>query len=408
MAKPRLKPSGKWEIGLRHPSLPGGRKYFTFDTEPEAIAYGQQWKLMKHADIPPPAELTSPTSRGDGVRLSRILGEWSDSGFAAPTQLLTLKTLTREVGSVRFSEANYKWLTGYLRSLKVEKNLSPTSIKHRIQALSRAIDEYLRHNLDVKISNPVKLLPKGYSTYSDVDAQMVKAKGGKVKVNEARDRRLLSGEHEKIVAVLSGYERPDRARGLELKGGDALLTLYLLILNTGLRLREAYTLTRGQIDMESKVIHVKETKQWRGKISFRDVPMRPEVHRALSSYFASRPPFEHGALLFPFLEEEGVEEGKKGLTRAGQRLSFRFRIAFEYMDIVGLHEHDLRHEATCRWLELKDADGRDMFRLEELNKIMGWKPGSVMAQRYASFRGVDLAQRLWPAPEAVEASAAAA
>ncbi|MGB3880196.1 MAG: tyrosine-type recombinase/integrase [Diaphorobacter nitroreducens] len=408
MAKPRLKPSGKWEIGLRHPSLPNGRKYFTFDTEGEAIAYGQQWKLMKHADIPPPAELTTPTSPGEGVRLSRILGEWSDSGFAAPTQILTLKTLTREVGAVRFSEASYKWLTGYLRTLKVEKNLSPTSIKHRIQALSRAIDEYLRHNLDVKISNPVKLLPKGYSTYSDVDAQMVKAKGGKVKVSEVRDRRLLPGEHEKILTVLSGYERPDRARGLELKGGDALLTLYLLILNTGLRLREAYTLTRVQIDMENKVIRVKETKQWRGKISFRDVPMRPEVHQALSSYFASRPPFERGALVFPFLEEEGVEKGKKGLTRASSRLSFRFRIAFEYMDIVGLHEHDLRHEATCRWLELKDADGRDMFRLEELNKIMGWKPGSVMAQRYASFRGVDLAQRLWPAPEAAGASAAAA
>ena len=136
--------------------------------------------------------------------------------------------------------------------------------------------------------------------------------------------------------------------------------------------------------------------------------MRPEVHRALSSYFASRPPFEHGAQVFPFLEEEGVEEGKKGLTRASQRPSFRFRIAFEYMGIVDLHEHDLRHEATCRWLELKDAGGRDMFRLEELNKIMGWKPGSVMAQRYASFRGVDLAQRLWPVQEAVEASAAAA
>lgn len=388
--------------------LPNGRKYFTFDTEAEAIAYGQQWKLMKHADIPPPAELTTPTSPGDGVRLSRILGEWSDSGFAAPSQILTLKTLAREVGSVRFSDANYKWLTGYLRSLKVDENLSPSSIKHRIQALSRAIDEYLRHNVNVKISNPVKLLPKGYSTYSDVDAQMVKAKGGKVKVNVARDRRLLPGEHEKIVAVLSGYERPDRARGLELKGGDALLTLYLLILNTGLRLREAYTLTRGQIDMENKVIHAKETKQWRGKISFRDVPIRPEVYQALSSYFATRPPFERGALIFPFLHEEGIEDGEKGLARTSQRLSFRFKIAFEYMDIVGLHEHDLRHEATCRWLELRGADGRDMFRLEELNKIMGWKPGSVMAQRYASFRGVDLAQRLWPRPAAVEASAAAA
>ena len=59
MAKPRLKPSGKWEIGLRHPSLPGGRKYFTFDTEPEAVAYGQQWKLMKGAGLAPPVALTT-------------------------------------------------------------------------------------------------------------------------------------------------------------------------------------------------------------------------------------------------------------------------------------------------------------------------------------------------------------
>jgi hypothetical protein len=77
--------------------------------------------------------IAAPTSPGDGVRLLRILGEWSDSGFAAPSQILTRKTLTCEVGSVRFSDANYKWLTGYLRSLKVEKSLSPSSIKHRIQ-----------------------------------------------------------------------------------------------------------------------------------------------------------------------------------------------------------------------------------------------------------------------------------
>ena len=118
------------------------------------------------------------------------------------------------------------------------------------------------------------------------------------------------------------------------------------------------------------------------------VPLKPPLSRRIPQ-ISQRPPCEY-------------------LSSFHQRLSFRFRIAFEYMDIVGLHEHDLRHEATCRWLELKDADGRDLFRLEELNKIMGWKPGSVMAQRYASFRGVDLAQRLWPVSEAVAASAAVA
>lgn len=399
MAKPRLKPSGKWEIGLRHPSLPGGRKYFSFDTEAEAIRYAEHWKLMKAANIAPPVEMTEPISTALGVRVTRVLTEWEESGFAAPSQILTLRTVAREIGVIKLSELDYKWLTGYVRMLKVEKNLSPISIKHRIQALGRAIDEYLRHHPNVEMGNPVKLLPKGYSIYTDMDAKLVTAKGGKVKQTLARDRRLLPGEEEKIIKVLSGYRRPDRERGLELRGGNALLTLYLLIVNTGLRLKEAYTLKRSQVNMDRKVITVQNSKQWRGKVSYREVPMRKEVHEAIATYLATRPMLPN-AWLFPFMEEEGI----KKITTVSQRLSFRFRIAFEYMDIQGLHEHDLRHEATCRWLELKDANGRDLFRLEELNKIMGWTPGSLMAQRYASFRGEDLADRLWGGPKAAPAA----
>lgn len=398
MAKARQKPSGKWEIALRHPALPGGRKYFTFDTREEAEEYARQWRLMKAAGLQPPAALTHSPSAAGSVRLVRVLGEWSESGFAAPSQIGTLKTLTREVGPVKLADANYTWLTGYLRQLKVEQNLSPTSIKHRIQALGRAIDEYLRHHPDLQASNPVRLLPRGYAGYGEAEAKLVRANGGQVKVNAARDRRLLPGEHEKIVQVLSGYERPDRERGLQLLGGTALLTLYLVLVNAGLRLKEAYTLRRHQVDMDAKVLRVQSSKQWRGAVSWRDVPMRPEVHAALAAYLATRPMLPQ-AWLFPFMDEDGVQ----GETTVSQRLSFRFKTAFQYMDIEGLHAHDLRHEATCRWLELKDARGAPLFRLEELNKIMGWAPGSLMAQRYASFRGEDLTARLW----AVEAAPAA-
>ena len=403
MAKPRLKPSGKWEIGLRHPSLPGGRKYFTFDTAEEAEGYAQQWKLMKGAGLAPPAALILPPDPSGGVRLMRVLGEWSDSGFAAPTQILTLKTVTREVGSTRLHEADYTWLTGYVRQLKVDKNLSPTSIKHRVQALGRAIDEYLRHHPEVKLANPVKLLPRGYANSGDAEAKMVQAKGQQPKATTVRDRRLLPGEHEKIVQVLSGYERPDRQRGLQLEGGDAMLTLYLLILYTGMRLQEAFTLRRHQVDLDGRIVRVQTSKQWRGKVVYRDVPLRPEAHAALVAYLARRPMLPQ-AWLFPFMEEAGV----KGVRTVSSRLSARFRIAFEYMGIEGLREHDLRHEATCRWLELKDARGQWLIRLEELNKIMGWAPGSLMSHRYASFRGEDLAQRLWAAVATPEGSAGAA
>lgn len=185
------------------------------------------------------------------------------------------------MGSTRLHEADYTWLTGYVRQLKVDQNLSPTSIKHRVQALGRAIDEYLRHHPEVKLANPVKLLPRGYANYGDAEAKVVQAKGQQPKATTVRDRRLLPGEHEKIVQVLSGYERPDRPRGLQLQRGDALLTLYLLILYTGVRLQEAFTLRRHQVNLDGRIVRVQTSKQWRGKVVYRDVPLRPEAHAAL-------------------------------------------------------------------------------------------------------------------------------
>jgi integrase len=208
-----------------------------------------------------------------------------------------------------------------------------------------------------------------------------------------RDRRLLPGEEDQIVFVLSGGHMPGKQRGLHLAGGNALLTMFLVIVNTGLRLKEAYTLKRNQVDLDAKVLRVQSSKQWRGKVAWRDVPMRPEVHAALVKYLATRSMLP-SAWLFPFMDEEPGLPIKK----VSQRLSFRFKLAFEYAGIKGLREHDLRHEATCRWLEMRDATGNWMFRLEEVNRVMGWAANSTMAQRYASFRGVDLAARMWATP----------
>lgn len=404
MAKPRQKASGAWEIALRHPSLPGGRKYFTFDTEAEAAAYGEQWVLLKMAGIQPPAELFKPSSK-QTVILAHLIRAWVNSGLAAPTQHSPLGSLMTEVGAVKLEDATYAWLARYLQQLKVKNNLTPGTIRHRIQALGRCIDEYLRHNPTVVFSNPVRLLPRGYGTYTDVDRALVQAAGKSVRVDVERDRRLHAGEEDRIIFALSGSVREDRERALLLKGGNALLTMFMMIVYSGMRLREAYMLRRGQVDLESKVIRVQSTKQWRGKVVFRDIPMRPEVHKALLHYLSTRVMLP-SACLFPFADEEQ----DMPLKQVTQRLSDRFRIAFEYAGCLNLHEHDLRHEATCRWLEMRDSTGNWMFRMEEINRFMGWSANSVMAQRYASFRGSDLAQRMWStqAPEVKAANGGAA
>src|SRR5574343_1075468 len=105
MARARQKPSGKWEIGLRHPSLPGGRKYFTFDTEAEANAYAEQWRLMKMADIAPPAELLQSAPKNSPT-LAQVVRAWINSGLAAPSQHSPLGSLVMEVGAVKLSDAN--------------------------------------------------------------------------------------------------------------------------------------------------------------------------------------------------------------------------------------------------------------------------------------------------------------
>ena len=389
MAHARKTKYGKWELTLRHPALPGGRKYFTFDTEAEAKNYAEQWRLMKAAGISPPQEMLAPTEKRS-VSIGYVVRKWAGSGLAAPSQQFPLGSLITEVGNVRLADASYTWLLGYIRDLKVKNNLAPGTIRQRVQALSRSIDEYLRHNQDSDFKNPCRLLPKGYSSYSEQDTALAVAAGNQHRESIARDRRLHEGEEQRITDILSGHLPDHKERELQLVGGPALLTLFLLIVNTGLRLREAYTLTRGQIDFDAKIIHARCTKQWRGKVAYRDVPMVPAVYRALDKYLYDKPML-NGAYAFPFMGEEGARDMKI----VTGRLSARFTKVFEYAGCEGLTEHDLRHEATCRWLEMRDRTGNWLFRLEEINKIMGWTAGSTMAQRYASFRGTDMAQKIW-------------
>jgi hypothetical protein len=108
------------EIGLRHPSPPGGRKYFTFDAEADGNAYASQWRLMKQAGVDPPQELLRATPTASPT-LGFVVREWASSGLAAPTSKSALDSLFSEVGKVRLADASYSWLTGYIQGLKVKK-----------------------------------------------------------------------------------------------------------------------------------------------------------------------------------------------------------------------------------------------------------------------------------------------
>ena len=133
---------------------------------------------------------------------------------------------------------------------------------------------------------------------------------------------------------------------------------------------------------------------WRGlleHLSGEDV--LETVRSVLQRHLATRGDVARPELVFPGLWDGDTSEA--GLKRTSGRLSARFSTLFAYAGAPDLTEHDLRHEATCRWLELRDARGGWIFRPEEVMRVMGWAPGSRMIERYASFRPEDLAGRLY-------------
>ncbi|WP_156897946.1 site-specific integrase [Delftia sp. HK171] len=374
----------------------------TFDDEAEAQQYGHQVDQLLAAGVVPAGlvqqNVSAPKPR---ERLRFVLIAWINTGQPAATDIPVLDLLVAELGKVLIADLTYKWAEAWVRSLKLERNFAPGTIRKRIGSLSRCLDWWLRQHPDAMVGNPLRLLPKGAATYTQKDRADIEAlnaaagdqsKPKVAKEDVQRERRLLPGELERIERVLAGERRPDRERSIKQEDAPALRTLFLLILYTGLRLREAYTLTFGQVNLATRTIRAKVSKQWHGRLKYRDVPIRPELFAILKHYLEMFPGHVEDQPIFPWWTGEG---GQRELTRTSSRLSNRFANLFSYAQCPGLTEHDLRHEATCQWFEMRTKSGGWMFRDVEIHRIMGWASGSGMAMRYASFRVEDLADRMW-------------
>ena len=237
--------------------------------------------------------------------------------------------------------------------------------------MARALDWRIRTTTPpgvAPLGNVLRLLPHGYSAYNKTDT-------GSPRRDVHRDRRLTVAECDRIDAALSGIKRPGRERIYTDDAAFALL--YRVIVDTGLRLFEAFRLRVDSIDLDKNIILVDGSKGHRGQIKPRVVPIKPVLRDPLRAWCAGRV-----GLLVPYWD--GTEASRRA---ASSRLSRRFGQLFDYAQVSDFTEHDLRHEATCRWFELRDGAGRWVFADIEIARIMGWSD-LRMALRYASLRGV--------------------
>lgn len=392
-----VRPRGaRWELRVKHRLLP--RPYYsTFGTQAEAEGYGQQLDAMLDRGVVP-AELLAgePRVADDPLVVAVVRAYLAQAPHLTPSDERLLATMVDELVGVRLSGVTYRWALEWVHRLKTgaltiggasrarPAGLAPGTIRKRVGALARVIDWHLALHRPADGPAPVnalRLLPSGYSQYTAAEQRALTGQGRRARTDVQRDRRLQPAEEARIRATLAGEHRPDKERPW---GPDpAMALLFSVIVDTGLRLREAYTLRVDQVDLARGVLRVEGTKGTRGQIKPRVVPLKRHLRAELQAWCVQRV-----GLVWPFWSGRPDD-----LDAATRRLSARFRTLFSYAQVPDITEHDLRHEATCRWFELRDEAGRWVFADVEVARIMGWA-SLAMALRYASLRGEDLAARL--------------
>jgi integrase len=375
-----IQPRGdKFQLRVKHTLLPKPF-FFTFPTEIEARSYGAQLEALLARGIVPQELLTPTQTPGDFLLLEVVRAYTQQSAVLTDSDdaLLDVVLQDQPVVGLRLSMLTFRWVEGYVKWLKSpEMHLVPSTIRKRIGVLGRVLDWHINSTtLDgaTPLANPLRLLPRGYSSYSKTDSELVEAKR-----DVARDQRLSASDDLRIRAALAGIKREGRERAL--LEDPAFTLLYSVIVDTGLRLFEAFRLRADMIDLQRNIINVEGSKGHRGASKPRVVPIKPSLREPLRAWCAGRV-----GLIFPFWD--GSKEQRPKTT---SKLSARFKTLFEFATVPNFTEHDLRHEATCRWFELRNERGW-MFSELEICRIMGWSD-TKMVLRYASLRGEDLSAR---------------
>lgn len=369
-----------WHYTVKKSGLLSRPIYLSFDSEEEGDDYISRLEVLLDRGVVPEEFLRRQhelRTVNDAVR-----GYVRAVHLSQSDQRL-LGVLQERIGTELLSAVDYPWCERLVAEMKHIRKLAPGTIRHHVGALARCFDWVVRRHPGAMPTNPLRLLPRRYATYSDADRQA--AGGGREDVE--RDRRLRSGEEERIRAILAGERPEDRQRPLELRWRGALECVFDLALESAMRLREIYTLGLSQMDLERRTVFLEKTKNG----DKRQVPLSRPAGSALEQYMEqvmdgarNMEGFGFGSgRLFPWWDGR-----RESLAATTSILSRQFGRVFEAAQCDGLRFHDLRHEATCRFYE------RTTLSDLQIAKITGHKD-LKMLRRYANLRGSDLAEQLW-------------
>jgi len=368
MATWRQRLSGSYEFTVKRKGLLPKPLSLTFDDLEKGKEYCAKLEAMLDKGIIPPEFAVKAVGSVD-----QLVDKWGDEAPISESDRHMLLALAARVKGASLADVDYRWCEDWISAMKRVDRLSPSTIRHYVGVLARCFDWGGKRHPELAV-NPLRMLPKGYSSYTSADVK----EAGIERDDVERDRRLEDGEEDRIRAVLAGQSKtrqppPGFARRAE------LAFMFDLALETAMRMREIFTLTVDQIDLEKRTIFLDRTKNG----DKRAVPMSSVVRALAPAYLARIPP---GGRAFPSIWDGDL--AVKALKSTSTRISSQWTRIFDTAGCDGLNFHDLRHEATSRLFERTTLDP------VSISRITGHKDPRVL-RRYTNLRGSDLSDRLW-------------
>ncbi|MGY2489286.1 site-specific integrase [Cupriavidus sp. CP313] len=323
-----------------------------------------------------PAEF-KPESRI--VRLVQLVRAYEMEAHPSVKDQGALKACVKRWGDTALPKIDAKWVDRIIAEMKRVEKLAPASIRARIGALARAADWGMRKGHLTMPDHPFRTLPDGYAQYSKADA----AAAGVKREDIERDRRLEPGEYERILAVIDGGVLARKQRPLMIEDPHAHRVLFILAVESAMRLSEMYTMWEDQVDLKRRTVFLDKTKNG----DKRQVPLTSVAVKLLEDYLPTReiPDAHSKGLIFPWWSGD---RAPKARAKISDYLSKRYLDIFQQAGYTDLKFHDLRHEAVSRLFE------KTTLSESQIMKISGHKSHRMM-MRYANLRGSDLAAALW-------------
>ena len=202
------------------------------------------------------------------------------------------------------------------------------------------------------------LLSRGYITRSPLPTQIPKEPERLIPYIYAR---------EELQRVLQAAEKESHSCKLELLTLRALL---LLLYGAGLRISEALRLTLADVDLEQRLLTIRETKFYKTRL----VPLGPDLSQALTGYLAARSEQAHPSPpeAFFLVTRHSLPVTVQLAEDTFKRLCRRVGVRRKDESRFGPRLHDLRHAFAVHRLTACYREGGDVQRfLPQLSTYLG-------------------------------------